>query len=297
MTGTSTVVDVVVPVFNDQVRLLLLLEALGRQTLPATAFRVTVVDNGSIPAIRLPAVPFACEPLHCARPGSYAARNAAWPRTKAAWVAFTDSDCLPEPDWLERGLAATRTMDADGDAPRLLAGAITMVPSRPEAPTAADLLELHFGMQQEHYVSAGGFGITANLWVERQLLEQLQGFDATRKSGADRDFCLRARAAGFRVRYVPDCRISHPARSCRELTAKARRLIGGRVDGAGSGLPCRLLALALHTKPLLREGWVTLRLPLPMRDRWSILRLQLVLRAVAAREWVALVFGGKDSLR
>ena len=48
--------------------------------------------------------------MFCSKHGSYAARNVAWPNTQAPWVAFTDSDCLPEITWLESGLQATRTL-------------------------------------------------------------------------------------------------------------------------------------------------------------------------------------------
>src|SRR5205823_3020973 len=65
-------------------------------------FRVLVVDNSKDPgptfaiAQRL-GVPYTREP----RAGLSRARNAAlaWPgRTR--WVAFTDDDCRPEPNWL-----------------------------------------------------------------------------------------------------------------------------------------------------------------------------------------------------
>ena len=42
-----TAVEVIVPVFNDQNRLNLLLNSLARQTLDPNLFAVTVVDNGS----------------------------------------------------------------------------------------------------------------------------------------------------------------------------------------------------------------------------------------------------------
>ena len=292
-----TVIEVIVPVFNDQNRLNCLLKSLARQTLEPHLFGVTVVDNGSeFPVVIPDGLPFSCRLMFCSEPGSYAARNVAWPTVLAPWIAFTDADCLPETTWLEAGLEATRVA-ANGNLPRLFAGRIEIIPSSSTDLTPADLLEVYFGMPQERYVRCGGYGITANLWVETSLLKALGGFDARRKSGSDRDFCLRANQLGVRVSYVQACSLNHPARSRDELAVKARRLIGGRVDAAGLSFSRRFLALVMHLKPLLREGWVCFHLPLPWAKRLQMLRLMFVLRMVSVREWCSLVFYSASSRR
>ena len=285
-----TEVEVIVPVFNDQNRLNYLLKALTFQTLDPNLFAVTVVDNGSDSPIVIPdSLPYSCKLIFCSTPGSYAARNAALPAVQAPWIAFTDADCLPETTWLEAGLKATRT-DENGRLPRLLAGRIEIIPSSWKDPTPADLLEVYFGMPQERYVRCGGYGITANLWVETSLIMALKGFDAQRKSGSDRDLCLRANQLGVRVGYMRACSLKHPARSCEELVLKARRLIGGRVDAAGPD-PCRrFMALLLHLRPILRESLVCFHLPLPLVKRLQVLCLMFDLRMVSIREWFLLVY-------
>ena len=89
----------------------------------------------------------------------------------------------------------------------------------------------------------------------------------------------------------------HPARNREELAVKARRLIGGRVDAAGSDFSRLFLALIMHLKPLLREGWVCLHLPLPWVKRLQMLCLMIDLRLVAIREWFVLVFSSSLSQR
>ena len=49
-----TLVDVIVPVFNDQIRLNCLLISLARQTLESNLFSVIVVDNGSDSPVVIP---------------------------------------------------------------------------------------------------------------------------------------------------------------------------------------------------------------------------------------------------
>lgn len=284
-------VDVVIPVFNDAERLRQCLQALARQSLAPDCFAVWVVDNNSDQPLQLETQPFRLTLRRCLEPGSYAARNAVLPELSAPWVAFTDADCLPATNWLEQGLQAASQSQG------LLAGAIRMLPAQPEQPSLADRLELAFGMRQDHYVQQGGFGITANLWVQRPLFDKLGGFDAQRKSGADREFCLRARAAGIPVLYGPSCLVTHPARSEAELYQKARRLVGGRVDAAGGRLHRQLLALVLHSKPLLREWRLTLVMPLPWPTRLAMMQLLLRLRLAAAREWLRLVLARQASQR
>ena len=292
-----TSVEVIIPVFNDQSRLNRLLALLSEQTLPPSLFSVTVVDNGSDSPVVLPeGLPFHCRLMLCSKHGSYAARNVAWPNTQAPWVAFTDSDCLPEITWLETGLQATRVL-VDGQFPRLLAGRIRMVPSSYQVQSPADLLEIYFGMPQARYVRRGGYGITANLWVETSLLHALGGFDSLRKSGADRDFCLRAKKLGVSVLYNDKSSVCHPARSRDELAVKARRLIGGRIDAAGPSFIWRLAALIMHLRPLIRESWVCLYLSIPWSQRLQILRLMIDLRLVAVHEWYLLVFSSPSFKR
>ena len=290
-------VEVIVPVFNDQIRLNRLLACLAGQTLSPLLFGVIVVDNGSDEPVELPGdLPFKCRLISCSIPGSYAARNVAWPVTQAPWVAFTDSDCLPHATWLEAGLRATR-IESEDECPRLLAGRIEMIPSSYERLTPADLVEIYFGMSQERYVRRGGYGVTANLWIESFLLEELGGFNSSCKSGSDRDFCLRAKRGGVGVTYVKECLVCHPARNREELACKARRLIGGRVDAAGSGFLSRLMALVMHSRPLLRETWVCFRLPLSLMQRFQMFCLMVDLRLVALHEWCSLVFFSSPSQR
>ena len=165
-----------------------------------------------------------------------------------------------------------------------------MVPSSYEVQSPADLLEVNFGMPQKRYVRTGGYGITANLWVETSLLHVLGGFDSLRRSGADRDFCLRAKKLGVSVFYNDKSSVFHSARSREELAVKARRLIGGRIDAAGPKLVWRLVALIMHLKPLIREGWGCLFLSISWSQRLQVLRLMIFLRLVAVHEWCLLVF-------
>lgn len=292
MTAAPPRVSVVIPVFNDPLRLGLCLDALERQSLPAAAMQVVVVDNGSRPELQLPPRSYRLVLLRCLEPGSYAARNLALQHCQAPVIAFTDADCRPQPRWLEEGLTALERQGVE-----LVAGAVILAPSSADQPTAADLVEQTFAFRQERYVARGAYGATANLFVRREVLERLGGFDQRRKSGADREFGERARAAGDRIGYAAQAVVVHPARDRRELLHKARRVMGGRLDGVGPHPLLRLRELLLHLRPLLREVWVAVLLPIPPARRLAMLALLLRCRGEAVLEWLRLCLPHSTSLR
>lgn len=218
-------VSVIVPVYNDSARLVSLLEALEAQTLPQSQFEVMVVDNNSeedIPGVveRFPGVDYCFEE----RPGSYAARNAALPRARAAVLAFTDSDCLPKPDWLEQGLLALRNQ-ADVDA---LAGPIQVFPVN-EPPTLAEQLEMVFAFPQETFVRELHYGATANVFARQRAFAKAGPFDATLKSNGDQEWGKRLHDSGGQWTYAPGVIVKHPARSWPEIEKKIWRVAGGKV--------------------------------------------------------------------
>ncbi len=215
-------VAVVVPVHDDAARLARCLDALAAQTLPPGAAEVVVVDDASgtspedlvrrYPGVRLVRLP--------ERGGSYAARNAGVAVTGAPVLAFTDADCVPDRQWLDRGLAALAGCD-------VVAGAVEVF-SRAPRRGAVELFDAVTAFPQEHFVRRWGFGATANLLTRRATWAAVGPFDARLRSGGDADWGQRASAQGFRVAYDPQVRVRHPARaSLAELVEKCNRTARG----------------------------------------------------------------------
>src|SRR5918998_5105397 len=98
-------VSVIVPVYNDQEDLVLCLEALENQTYPKDRYEVVVVDNGSKESIEPVVSRFTCaSAAREDRPGTYAARKNGLRLARGEIIAFTDADCIPTPQWLEKGV-------------------------------------------------------------------------------------------------------------------------------------------------------------------------------------------------
>src|SRR5262245_37657845 len=98
-------VSVIVPVWNSPELIAICLSALTAQTYPRDRFEVLVVDNASTDSTAEVARSFPIATVLLERtPGSYHARNRALKEARGEYVAFTDADCIPAPDWLEKAI-------------------------------------------------------------------------------------------------------------------------------------------------------------------------------------------------
>lgn len=200
----------------DEPRLSACLDALAKQT--HTDFEVIVVDNGSQTLPDLSAWPFA-RLVSCTTPGSYAARNVGIQEARGDRLAFTDADCLPEPDWLAM---LNTVLD---EAPRATGPVPLFIEGKRSAAAVYDCL-FAFTQEANH---AAGFGITANMATRREVFEVVGPFPEVGSIG-DRAWGQRAQAAGFDIAWT-NATVRHPARQrLGPLLRKMRRLEGGEAD-------------------------------------------------------------------
>jgi glycosyltransferase involved in cell wall biosynthesis len=212
-------ISVVIPFRNAGRYMPTLTDALKRQTLPQRLFEVIWIDDGSSDGSHL----WLQERLapgwrllrHSEPRGSYAARNTGLRVVRSENVAFTDVDCRPNDDWLERGLAAL------GSSARV-GGRIHLDVS--DRPSTAELVDAGRFLRQHRYVEEG-FAATANLFVQRPVFALVGEFDEGLTSGGDHEFGWRCQQAGIPIRYADDAVVNHPARtSLRQLLRKAERV-------------------------------------------------------------------------
>jgi len=183
-----------------------------------TGVEVFVVDDGSTDGTGDAARKFGARVIRLEGSGPAAARNAGWRAAKTEAVAFTDSDCIPNPDWCERILDVLedKTVGAVGGSydianPSSLLARIIHV----------EILARHQLMPSD--VHALG---TYNFAARRELLEQLGGFDEsyTAASGEDNDISYRILKAGRRLVFLHDNTVSHfhPTRLVKYLRSQAK---------------------------------------------------------------------------
>ncbi|MCU0222711.1 MAG: glycosyltransferase [Acidobacteria bacterium] len=204
--------SVVIPTYNRPEPLRRCLEGFTRLDHPS--WELLVVNDGgetSFGAIdgalraRLPLTT-----IDAPHGGPAAARNAGARAARGEFLAFTDDDCIPEPDWLrqlERGFVQENAAVLGG-------AAINPFPDS----TAAVTWELYLDFLREYFQDASGNGLmlpSNNLAYRREAFWSLGGFDETFPLAAaeDVDLAYRAVGAGLRQRYFDDARVWHHHRS------------------------------------------------------------------------------------
>lgn len=246
--------SVVVPSYNRPQELRRCLTALqGLRVSRGNEVEILVVDDGGAQ----PAEPVATSVpgphrvrVHRQRnQGPAAARNAGAEHARGQWLAFTDDDCRPRPDWL-LGLGAGLA-----ESPEALVGGRTVNALADNAWSEATQALV------DHVVSTtpGGFLPSCNLGVDRARFRASGGFDQTfpRAAGEDRALCDAWRAAGGRVVLVDGAVVDHEHRlSARSFWRQhaayggAAHRVHGMVDGSQPGPAGRYLGLL--TEPFTR---------------------------------------------
>jgi glycosyltransferase involved in cell wall biosynthesis len=97
--------SVIVPAYNAELTIRKCLEALKKQTIPLSDYEIIVVDDGSTD--RTGETAASTENIKIVRQtnaGPAAARNNGARQAQSKIIVFTDSDCFPETDWLEKML-------------------------------------------------------------------------------------------------------------------------------------------------------------------------------------------------
>lgn len=226
---------VIIPHYNDVVRLTRCLDALVPQL--NNRVEVVVADNASsedmsFVSTRFAGVRLVTEP----QKGAAMARNCGVAATRAEGLIFLDADCVPLTGWLARACAIDATNAVIG-------GRIDVFDETPAPRSGAEVFETVFAFDQKDYIARKGFSVTANLVTTRAV------FDATGPMitglSEDMDWCRRAVAAGFALRYDDGLVVRHPTRQdWPALRKKWVRTTHEMFGLNGTSLPARLKWLA-----------------------------------------------------
>ena len=213
--------SIIVPTFRRPVELARCLDALIRLDYPRDGFEVMVVDDGSgaspedvVERVRDRLNVTLVAQEHNRGPAS--ARNAGAARAAGEFLAFTDDDCAPAPDWL-RAVGARLARE-----PEALVGGLTINGLTENRYAAASQLLIDYLYSYYHGKEVGSpegnerepstrFFTTNNLAMSSAAFHETGAFDVTFPLAAaeDRDFCDRWRQRGRPMRHVPGAIVYH----------------------------------------------------------------------------------------
>ena len=222
-------VSVIIPVYNDGKRLRSCLQALKQQTYARECYEVIVIDNGSDARENVQKIASSegAIALYEEMPGSYAARNKGLTVAKGEAIAFTDADCLPAPDWIEKGVTRLQQTENCG----LVGGEIEIFWRDRNRPSTVELYESILAFRQQDCIEKHHYSVTANLFTWKRVIERVGVFNSQLKSNGDIEWGNRVYAQGYRQVYAKDVLVKHPALySFGQLRKKVIRYAGGAYD-------------------------------------------------------------------
>jgi len=202
--GAQPLISVVVPTRGRPLYLQRCLTALAAMDYPPERFEVIVVDDSGGPDVERVAFASAIEPrvVRPRRTGPSGARNAGAEAARGEFVAFTDDDCEPSPQWLgalERALEANPGAAVGGVTRNGAAGDTAALASQ----IVVDSLHAHINRDRPRFFAS------SNVAFPGEPLAALGGFDERFRYAEDRELCDRWIRAGRRFVGAPGAVVMH----------------------------------------------------------------------------------------
>jgi GT2 family glycosyltransferase len=209
MAAQQTLFSIIIPTYSRPAELANCLEALARQRLAADSFEVVVVDDGS------PAPPEAVVHrfndrldvtlLTANHGGPAAARNQGAERAVGRFLAFTDDDCRPAPDWL---LALKERCTALPD--HIIGGrTLNALEKNMYAATSQLVIDIAYGWYNAPGAGAARFFASNNMALASDRFRAAGGFDRSFTTSEDRELCDRWLQGGYQLTYAPEAIVYH----------------------------------------------------------------------------------------
>lgn len=201
---------IIIPVKNNSQGLTLCLEAISKQNYPAEFISTIVVDDHSNPSVKdqFPTVPPNTTIVLSTGNGPGSARNQAIELANTEILVFTDSDCIPNHNWIQEGVLALQEHPNTG----IVGGEIHKFSRIPDKPNCIELYSSIFDWDQRSFVNRLHFAATANLFTYKRIFETVGPFNENYLlAGEDLEWGQRVFRAGFSIHHAPASIVKHPA--------------------------------------------------------------------------------------
>jgi cellulose synthase/poly-beta-1,6-N-acetylglucosamine synthase-like glycosyltransferase len=192
-------ISVVVPTYNAAATLGPCIEALLAQSRPPA--EIILVDDGSTDAGPEIAARYTVRLVRQNHAGASAARDRGYRCAGGDFVAYTDSDTAPDPDWLARLLGAFEAADVGAVTGRTI--------FRTDARVASHVRHVDFARRYRRRWRETTLANGPNCMYRRHVLDAVGGFDPAWYHAEDTQVSYRVRETGYRILYVPDALVYH----------------------------------------------------------------------------------------
>lgn len=137
------------------------------------------------------------------------ARNQGLSKVKKGIIAFTDDDCHPKKNWIEKIVKAHKRFPR---AAAIGGPVLNYFPSNYWAETSKKMLDLYFNSHYRLHLET--FLFTNNLSFKKRILEKEKiFFDENLLGIEDVDICKRIEKKGYQVYYDPSIVVAHDYRT------------------------------------------------------------------------------------
>lgn len=252
-----TVLSVIIPTLNESENIKQTL-AFIRQELGSINHEVIVSDNGSVDDTVAQAQAAGAQVTINPATTIAGLRNQGVQISSGTVLVFFDADVHPGPGWLTQ---LTTRLDLNNPSAQIITG------SRCRSSHPTNFLTRYWF---ERMPDTGSLYINSgHLITTRAVFDRLQGFDETRHTGEDYDFCQRARALGVDIQPDPALVAFHRHYPTTLPGFIGREIWHGRSDMASwrQFLSSTVAVIATFMVILLMVGIVLvvpLRSPLPL---------------------------------
>jgi glucosyl-dolichyl phosphate glucuronosyltransferase len=218
--------SIIIPTHNRAEELRETIRSIARLRVPVD-WELLIVDNKSTDHTRAVVeeervtFPARLRYLFEREQGRYAALNTGIRAAVGAIIATTDDDARVEPDWLTRAAAGLEALGCD-----YVGGKVLPIWKGPRPPWLPDgpsgghhavlALQDYGDKPREFGVNRMPWPLGINTATKREAFDRIEPFDnrlgrkaGTLRNQAQREWHLRARAAGLRGFYVPDMIVHH----------------------------------------------------------------------------------------
>jgi glycosyltransferase involved in cell wall biosynthesis len=196
-------IAVIVAVYNAESTIEACIRSLLEMRRGSYALELIIVDNGSTDRTRTIVAGFGDRLRLLTEPkrGPAAARNRGIREATAEWIAFTDADCVVEPDWLFELV------------PPLAEPGVGISGGKIMSIEPCNRIERFGERIHDHRVAIESqnppYAITMNWASRREVLLRAGLFDENLMRGSDTDLAFRIHALGYELVYRGNAAIHH----------------------------------------------------------------------------------------